>query len=76
MWLSARPCSRNSRNQWLEIALRAAPTRDAPHATVAVPDTVEGRDAIADHHDGQRRISGHIVALSATRRAPSAAVNQ
>ncbi len=31
----------------------------------ALPDAVEGRDPVADHHDGERRIRRHVVTLLA-----------
>ena len=37
--------------------------RHAVQAIHTLPDAVEGRNAVADHHEGERRIGRHIIAF-------------
>ena len=37
--------------------------RYAVQAIHTLPDAIEGRDAIADHHEGEGRIGRHIIAF-------------
>ncbi len=42
---------------------RSPLARHAVQPVHTLPDAVESRDAIADHHEGEGRIGGHIVAF-------------